>query len=209
MNLNAARFALALSFAPMACAARAQTIASDAPLSPALKREIVAMVEDMASEWRTDFSNGQPPNDALIRFGIYQTALRRFELLHPRKDTNKIRLAASHVRESTQRYFGRTPRHRSLDFDKYQNTYIWTYRDSFYHGFSEMFEQQGVEKVKFIRVIGAARSTMTVRADFVDGMATATSEPEREVVVKIQMTLKKRASRRLMVWSFKSLTKRL
>lgn len=211
MNPNTARLTLVLSLG-LGLTARAQTIVSDAPLSPVQKREIVTIVEDMASEWRTDFSNGQPPNDALIRFGIYQTALRRFELFHPPKDTNKIRLAASHVREATQRYFGRTPRHHSLDYDKYQNIYYWTYRDGSYHGYSESFEQQGVEKVQFIRVIGAKSSAMTVRADFVDGMASATSEPEREVVVKIQMTLRKAGSNknsRLVVWSFKSLTKGL
>lgn len=213
MNFKFSACTLALSFALSASGARAQTIVSDAPLSPAQKREIVRLVEDMASApWDKDFQNGAPPNDELIRFGIYQTALRSYKLFREGKKENGIRLPASQVEAVTRRYFGRVPRHHSLDYDKYQKIFYWTYRNGFYHGFPEMFEQQGVEQVKFIRVLGVGGDAMTVRADFVDGMASATSEPEREVVVKIQMALRKVGSgarSRFIVWSFKSLTPRL
>lgn len=201
------KFSLALTLILLAAPASAQTITADAPLSRAQKREIVRLVEDITSNWRADFSGGQPPNDEMILFGLHQTSLRSYKLFRKgKKDEHFISLPARQVEAVTRRYFARVPRHRSIG--KSSNLYDWTLRNGLYSGGSEMFEQGGVEEVKRIRIVGAGRNSMTVWADFVDGMASATSEPEREVVVKIKMTLKKSPSNRLFVWSHKSLTQR-
>lgn len=200
----------ALALLLLAPASRAQTIVSDAPLSPARKKQVARMVEDIASAgWDKDFENGAPPNDELIHFGIYLTSLRNDKLFREGKgkQAGELRLSTRHVEDVARRYFGRVPRHHSIG--KFRNSYDWTLRDGSYLGYSELFEQLSVEKVKFIRVLNARSNSMTVRADFVDGMATATSEPEREVVVKIQMTLRKAPDGRLIVWSYKRLSKRI
>ena len=186
--------ALATSALPI-CAARA-----DAKLSAQQRGQIWTLTQDIISVGiENDFQNGNISNRELVRFGIYQVALRQLNLFQDDNLKGITRVPANIVAAAAMRYFGKIIEHQSVG--------DWKYHDGFYKGYSELFEQLDLEKIKGFRVEGSNSSQFTVYVNYEDPMASA--DADRVIIARAKLIFKSvlfQGKRRYILNSFVHLT---
>lgn len=181
----------------------AQLIRVDKKMTSSQKRQLLAFVGDVVSVGiQRDFEKSAISNQELVRFGIYQTALHRIRFFQDQggHGQGRARLASKHVTDAAAEFFGKTIRHQSVGH--------WEYKHGYYNGYYELFEQLGLEQIKRLKVEGVGTSHLTVYADYVDSMAS--SDSNKDVIVKTKMTLKRILSKgrsHYILTSYKSLNK--
>ena len=176
-------YALGLTLALAAASAPFRPARADAALSLPQRQQIWALAQDIVSVGiAKDFRDGAIPNRQLVRFGIYQVALRQPKLLQydVGGDKGTARVSDKAVAAAALRYFGKTVRHQSLD--------NWTYHDGFYNGYGELFEQLGDGEITGFRIERAPANRLTVYVNHVEPMAT--TKDGRDIIVRTKLTLK-------------------
>jgi len=189
-----------------AASARARTTPQEVKLDNRSKQQFSRFFQDIVSTYVDDFERGNAPNQMMVSFGIYYLGLRQPELFKDVEDPHYclIRIAAKHAEAAAQQFFGRKIRHQSAG--------DWKYKNRSYSGGAELFEQLDAEKIKKFTIFDHGHGRYVAYVNYVDGMATATSEPEEEVIVKTRMTLQKitlRGKSRHILIGYKTLTPRI
>lgn len=180
---------------------RAQTFDADGKMTGGQKRQILTLVSDATSTGVLDSADGRISNRQLVTFGIYQVALHQMGLFERGRTEGETRLAAKYVARAVEKFWGKNVTPQSVD--------DWKYKNGYYNGYSELFEQLGVESIKKVRVSGVGKRYLTVYVDYVDSMASADST--KEVIVRVKMTLDKLTSKnvsRYILTSYKNLLPR-
>ncbi len=176
---------------------------ADAKLSVQQRGQIWMMTQDIVSVGlEKDFQNGNISNGERIQFGIYQVALRQPKLFQTNNTKGTTRISAKIVAAAATRYFGKTIASQSVG--------DWKYRDGFYQGYAESFEQLGDEKITGFRIESAHSNRLTAYVNYENSMASA--DANRDIIERAKLTFKSEivnGKRRYILNSFAHLTPRL
>jgi hypothetical protein len=182
--------------------ANAQPVKGSVKLTAMQQKQVRSLATDIVSVGiDRDFPEGKVPNEVMVWFGVYQIALRQPRLFRAVGSNGETKVAGGVVAEAALQAFGKAPKPQSVG--------DWKYRNGFYYGYSELFEQLGLEKLKRLQISDGGAERLIVTADYVDSMATATSDTGQDVVVKTKMTLKQvtlKEQSRYVLSSFQYLT---
>ena len=154
---------------------------ADAQLSVSERQHIWARARDIVSVGiENDFQNGNIPNRELVRFGIYQVALRQPNLFQNNNSNGTTRVSDKFVAAAAMRYFGKVAQHQSVG--------EWEYHNGFYNGYSELFEQLGDEKINGFRIESATKNRLTVYVNYENSMAS--TDADRMITTRAKLSFK-------------------
>lgn len=135
--------------------------------TPSLDKPLRLLLQDVVSSGGLE-SKGKPLSDRqIIGFAISWNYLRHSNRFQKVSKDFALRLPARYVTSCCLFFFGRVPRH--------QNAEDWKYRDGFYSGYGDVFEQLGpleLEKVRLKQRDKILEATVTHPDDIGESSST-------------------------------------